>query len=156
MTLQKLHEGHLGIQRCRLHAKMAVWWPGLNKQIRRIFQNCQVCTKSNQPHMEPMLSPPLPTYPWQKVSSDLFTLQGQNYLLIVDSFSRFPEVVQLPSTSSQTVIKILKSVFARFGIPEVLVTDNGPQYASKHMAEFATSYGCQHTTGSPYYPQGNG
>ena len=103
MTLQKLHEGHLGIQRCRLRAKMAVWWPGLNKQICRIIQNCQVCTKRNQPHTEPMLSPTLPMYPWQKVSSDLFTLKGRNYLLIVDSFSRFPEVVQLSSTSSQTV-----------------------------------------------------
>ena len=156
MTLPKLHEGHLGIQRCRLRAKMAVWWPGLNKQICRIFQNCQVCTKRNQPHTEPMLSPTLPMYPWQKVSSDLFTLKGRNDLLIVDSFSRFPEVVQLSSTSSQTVIGILKSVFARFGIPEILVTDNGPQYASKHMAEFAKSYGFQHTTSSPYYPQGNG
>ena len=156
MTLQKLHEGHLGIQRCRLRAKMAVWWPGLNKQICRIIQNCQVCTKRNQPHTEPMLSPTLPMYPWQKVSSDLFTLKGRNYLLIVDSFSRFPEVVQLSSTSSQTVIGILKSVFAQFGIPEILVTDNGPQYASKHMAEFAKSYGFQHTTSSPYYPQGNG
>ncbi|KAL5506378.1 hypothetical protein EMCRGX_G008003 [Ephydatia muelleri] len=103
-----------------------------------------------------MLSPTLPMYPWQKVSSDLFTLKGRNYLLIVDSFSRFPEVVQLSSTSSQTMIGILKSVFARFGIPEILVTDNGPQYASKHMAEFAKSYGFQHTTSSLYYPQGNG
>ena len=115
-----------------------------------------MCTKRNQPHTEPMLSPTLPMYPWQKVSSDLFTLKGRNYLLIVDSFSRFPEVVQLSSTSSQTMIGILKSVFARFGIPEILVTDNGPQYASKHMAEFAKSYGFQHTTSSPYYPQGNG
>eukprot|EP00731_Ephydatia_muelleri_P017063 Em0010g161a len=54
------------------------------------------------------------------------------------------------------LIGILKSVFARFGIPEILVTDKGPQYASKHMAEFAKSYGFQHTTSSPYYPQGNG
>ena len=69
MTLQKLHEGHLGIQRCRLRTKMAVWWPGLNKQICRKIQNCQVCTKRNQPHTEPMLSPTLPMYPWQKVSS---------------------------------------------------------------------------------------
>ena len=105
--------------------------------------------------MEPMLSPTLPMYPWQKVSSDLFTLKGRNYLLIVDSFSRFPEVVQLFSTSSQTVVGILKSVFARFGIPEILVTDNGPQYASKHIAKFAKSYGYQHTTSSPYYPQSN-
>ena len=65
-------------------------------------------------------------------------------------------MVRLPSKSSQTVIEILKSVFARFGIAEVLVIDNEPQYASKHMAEFATLYGFQHTTSSPYYPQGNG
>ena len=106
-TLQKLHEGHLEIQRCRLCAKMAIWWPGLSKQIRRIIQNCQVCTKRNQPHMEPMLSSTLPTYPWQKVSSDLFTLKGLNYLLIVDGFSRFPEVV--PTTLNIFPNKWLKS-----------------------------------------------
>ena len=53
------------------------------------------------------------------------------------------------------MIEVLKSAFACFGIPEVLVTDNGPQYASKHMAEFAASYGFRHTS-SPHYPQGNG
>eukprot|EP00731_Ephydatia_muelleri_P016083 Em0009g507a len=68
----------------------------------------------------------------------------------------FPEVIQLPRTTSQTLIESFKLVFAHNGIPEELVTDNGPQYTSKEMKAFAASYGFQHTTSSPYYPRGNG
>ena len=75
---------------------------------------------------------------------------------MVDYFSRYPEVVQLRSTTSGAVISHLKSVFARHGIPEVVRSDNGPQYASKEFSEFAQSYGFQHITSSPKYPQSNG
>ena len=99
----------------------------------------------------------LAAYPWQRVSSDLFKLKGNKYLLGVDSFSRYPEVIQLTSTTTSTkVISVLKSVFARHGIPEEFVSDNGPQYSSQEMKEFALRYGFRHTTSSPHYPKGHG
>eukprot|EP00731_Ephydatia_muelleri_P016088 Em0009g512a len=101
-----------------------------------------------------MIPTALPKYPWQKIASDIFMLHGHTYLIIVDYFSRFPEVIQLPRTTSQTLIESFKLVFAHNGIPEELVTDNGPQYTSKEMKAFAASYGFQHTTSSPYYPRG--
>eukprot|EP00731_Ephydatia_muelleri_P028828 Em0020g472a len=155
-TLQKLHDGHLGIQQCRLRATAAVWWPGLSQQIHKMIQDCHVCTKRNVNPVEPMIPTALPKYPWQKIASDIFMLHGHTYLIIVDYFSRFPEVIQLPRTTSQTLIESFKLVFAHNGIPEELVTDNGPQYTSKEMKAFAASYGFQHTTSSPYYPRGNG
>eukprot|EP00731_Ephydatia_muelleri_P034108 Em0047g27a len=151
-----LHDGHLGIQRCRLRATAAVWWPGLSQQIHKMIQDCHVCTKRNVNPVEPMIPTALPKYPWQKIASDIFMLHGHTYLIIVDYFSRFPEVIQLPRTTSQTLIESFKLVFAHNGIPEELVTDNGPQYTSKEMKAFAASYGFQHTTSSPYYPRGNG
>ena len=83
----------------------------------------------------------LPDYPWQKAATDLFELKGATYLVVVDYFSRFPEVIQMKSTTCRGVISALKTLFARYGIPEVLVNDNGPQYSSTEFAEFATAYG---------------
>ena len=60
------------------------------------------------------------------------------------------------SFTSFNVIVALKSIFARHGIPEIIRSDNGPQYSSREFAEFATSYGFRHTTSSPRYPQSNG
>ena len=104
---------------------------------------------------EPLLTTPLPKYPWEKVATDFFQHNGSTYLLAVDYFSRYPEVIKLNSTTSQAVIS-LKSIFSHHGIPTVLVSDNGPQFDSRDMKEFASTYGFQHITSSPYYPQSNG
>lgn len=139
-----------------MRATAAIWWPGLNRQIQEMIQNCHVCAKRTLTPREPMVPTVLPKYPWQKIASDIFMLRSHTYLIIVDYFSRYPEVIQLPRTTSQTLIETFKRVFARNGIPEELVTDNGPQYTSKEMKEFAASYNFQHTTSSPYYPRDNG
>ena len=93
---------------------------------------------------------------WQVVGTDLFELNKLNYLLVVDYFSRYPEVLQLTSTTSMSVISALKSVFSRHGIPEIVRSDNGPQYSSAEFMSFASSYGFQHLTSSPKFPQSNG
>ncbi len=98
----------------------------------------------------------LPEYPWQIISTDLLELKGANFLLVVDYFSRYPEVLQLTSTTSAMVIKALQSVFAQHGIPEVVRSGNGPQYASQEFTEFASSFEFKHITSSPHYPQSNG
>ena len=155
-TLMKIHQGHQGIERCRARAKAAVWWLKMSSQIKEMVQTCPDCAKYLSPPREPMISSTLPDYPWQKVSSDLFQLHGHSYLLVVDYFSRYPEVVKLSSTTSQSIIKSLSSIFARHGIPEELISDNGPQYSSQEFADFARQYNFCHTTSSPHYPQGNG
>ena len=127
--LSKLHQGHQGIERCRQRAQISVWWPGISSQIEEWVKMCQRCTKVNQPRKEPLMPSALPTYPWQKVGTDLFVLKQANYLVVVNYFSRYPEVIKLTSTTSQSVIVALKSTFARHGIPEIVVSDNGPQYS---------------------------
>ena len=101
---------------------------------------------------------PLPTYSWQKAGTDLFVLNGENYLLVVDYMylSRYPEVIHLKNTTSQSIIAALKSIFSRHGIPETILSDNGPQYASQEFADFASSYQFTHVTSSPHFPQSNG
>ena len=78
------------------------------------------------------------------------------YLLVVDYFSRYPELVKLTSTTAPSVVNALKAIFARHGIPTRLRTDNGPQFDCAEMNSFASSYAFKHTTSSPRYPQSNG
>ena len=102
-----------------------------------------------------MIPTELPEYPWQKVGTDLFHFKGSTYLIVVDYFSRYPEVQKLASTSSRSVIEVLKTIFSRFGIPEVVVSDNGPQYSSLEFKQFAEGYDFCHTTSSPLFVQSN-
>ena len=155
-TLEKIHVGHQGIQKCQLRANTAVWWPGMSKQITRLVKTCPECTKHSKPSREPLLSAPLPSYPWQKVGADLFYFKGKTYLVVVDYFSRYPEVLKLQDTTSKGLITALKPIFARHGIPEILISDNGPQFASQEMKQFASMFGFTHITSSPHYPRSNG
>lgn len=95
-------------------------------------------------------------YPWQKVATDLFEWRKNTYLLVVDYYSHYIEIVKLTTTTSAIVIRQLKSIFARHGIPKELVSDNGPQYSAEEFACFAKEYGFQHLTSSPKFPQANG
>lgn len=99
---------------------------------------------------------PLPELPWQRVATDLFEWQKVTYLLIVDYFSRWIEIARLDQTTATAVIQHTSSIFARHGIPEIVVSDNGPQYTSEAYSSFAGTYGFKHITSSPYHPQGNG
>lgn len=90
---------------------------------------------------------------------DLFYLEEKDYLLVTDYFSRFPEIALLSSLTATTIITHLKSFFARHGTPEVVFTDNGPQFRKIQGSEFqkfAESWGFEHRTSSPRYPQSKG
>jgi len=151
-TLKKLHCGHQGIQRCQLHAKSSVWWLNISKFIQNYISQCLECQQSLIPPREPLIISPLPLHPWEKVASDLF---HKTYLIVVDYFSRYPKFIQMTSTTFVAVIKALKSVCSRHGVPSVFMSDNGPQFVSKDMREFTSSYGFDLLTSSLLYPQSN-
>jgi len=102
------------------------------------------------------MSHEIPDRPWAKVAVDLFQLGNKDYLVTVDYFSSFFEIDRMYSTTSETVIKKLKGHFARYGIPDKFVSDNGPQFVSEGFGAFAQSYGFRHTCSSPHHHQSNG
>ena len=122
------------IQRCILRTKTSVWWPGITRQITEMVQQC---ARERPPQREPLTLSSLPAFPWQRVAADLFCLQGSTYLLVVDYFSRYPEVIKLRNTTSICIIEAPKAISSRHGIPETLVSDNGPQYSSHEFVEFS-------------------
>ena len=152
-TLRKIHQG---FQKCRSRVSTAVWWPGISRALEDFIKVCPECQQTVPARREPLISTSLPSYPWEKLAIDLFDLKSKSYILIVDYYSHFVEVQQLQAITTSCVISFLKPIFARYGIPATLISDNGPQFTSTEMKQFAETYGFCHITSSPYYPQANG
>ena len=156
--LELIHVGHLGAEKQKRLARDLLYWPNMNRDIDMNVQTCGVCLKYRKAQSkEPLLETECRKWgPWDRVGMDLMTWERKEYLVIVDYFSNYPELALLTSTSSESVINQVKSVFARHGIPRVVVSDNGPQFSSSKFRDFAKTYGFKHETSSPYYPRANG
>lgn len=104
-----------------------VFWPGINAEISEMVTQCGACIENQRyQQKEPLISHEAPTDPWYKVGMDLFSYKNKDYLVVVDYYSNYPEVCTLSNTHSSTIISHTKSIFARHGIPKVIVSDNGP------------------------------
>lgn len=154
--LALLHEGHLGIEKCKGLARSCLFWPGLSQDIEKYVGKCTTCNAfCRHQQKEPLIPHPVPERPWEKVAADIFQLFGNDYLLVVDYYSKYPEVCLLQGKTANSLIPHLKSIFARHGIPCEMVADNMP-FASAAMQTFATSWKFKITTTSPRYAQSNG
>lgn len=117
-VLQRIHEPHQGINKCRERANISVWWPGLSRQLKEVVKRCPTCIKQLVNTAEPANPSELPDRPWQKLAADLFGLKNQQYLLVIDYFSRYVEVDKLPNATSPDIMVHLKSMFAQHDIPD--------------------------------------
>lgn len=152
-----LHESHQGISKCRDRARMTVWWPFISRDIKTMIDKCSVCRQARPTQQEQPLKPiELPQYPWQQLGTDLMEFQKKTYLVVIDYYSRWIEVKHLTSTTSKAVIDRLKSMFVSFGIPQTIISDNGPQFGSQEFQNFMREWGVCHKTSNPYTPQENG
>ena len=155
--LQCIHSSHLGIEKCKRRARDVLFWPGMISQIQDTVSNCQICcTYQRNNAREPLLPHEVPDRPWAQVGADLFIFNNQYYLILVDYYSGFVELNLLNTTTSNEVIVHCKSQFARHGIPDKLITDNGPQFSSDNFKQFVSNYSFEHHTSSPHYPRSNG
>ena len=154
--LERIHTGHMGVQKCKERARDVLFWPGMCKEIETMMEKCLTCQEyRNAQKKEPLRPHDIPVRPWQMFATDLFVWNNTNYVLVVDFYSNYFEIAQLASTKSSTVIQHIKSIFARHGIPEIVISENGPQYSSEEFHQFSTTWGFVHKTSSPTYPQSN-
>ena len=128
--LTMIHEGRLGLGKCKLKVTDTVYWMGINKQLEQLALNCKLYLKySKAKGKQPSnmsLGQEIPIHPWTKVATDIFYFDGDSYLLIVDYTSRFPTVRKLTSTTVKHVASQMKLVFSEYGWVETIISDNGP------------------------------
>ncbi|UYV82717.1 K02A2.6-like, partial [Cordylochernes scorpioides] len=155
--LSLLHKAHRGINSTLSLARSTFYWPGMCQEVEEFVKKCRICQKySRNNTKEPLIPHETGNYPFKKIGVDLFEIEGRKYLGIVDYYTKYPEMFELRSTKAEMVIEKLKEVFARFGVPEIMMTDNGPPFQSTEMMEFAKEWNVTHTTSRPRFPQSNG
>lgn len=155
--LGQLHHTHPGIVRMKALARSYVYWPGMDADIEAKVRNCVNCaTAERSPVKTHLASWPLSTYTWERIHIDYAKYKGQNFFLVVDSFSKWPEIIKTSSTTTAATIEMLEEIFSHLGYPEYIVSDNGPQFTNPEFAKFCGKYGIKHIKTNPYSPASNG
>ena len=134
---------------------MYVWWPGINADIEK---SVRLCGKCQEVRSSPPVAPLHPwKWPWARLHVDFARpFQGKYILVSIDAHSKWIEAVCTSTTSSSAVIEELRTLFAKFGLPESIVSDNGSCFVSEEFKSFLKRNGIKHTTSEPYHPATNG
>lgn len=156
--LEDLHQSHPGVSRMKSIARSYFWWPSLDKQIEELASHCTSCQSlRHSPTAAPLHHWSWPLHPWQRIHIDLAgPFQGKMFCIIVDAHSKWPEVFELTTTTSDKIIAICRKLFAAYGLPNQLVSDNGPQFVSHEFETFLKLNGVKHLKSAPYHPATNG
>ena len=158
--LDMLHSTHMGVSSMKSLARGYVWWPGLDGEIERITKSCEACCLNQRlpnrtvPH--PWVAP---TGPWERIHIDFAgPFLGHMWLLTTCAYSKWLEVtrMRIGSTKSSDTIRVLRDLFGRFGLPQVCVSDGGPQFTSHEFEDFMKKNGISHIPTPPYHPASNG
>ena len=156
--LLELHTGHLGVNRMKALARNIVWWPGIDRAIEERVQQCSLCqTQRPVPQKAPLQPWSWPTRPWSRIHIDFAgPMLGKMFLVVIDAHSKWLEVIPMSTSTALTTIQTLRTLFAQFGIPESIVSDNGPQFVSAEFEQFCKRNGIKHIRVAPYHPSSNG
>ena len=157
-VLCELHTSHPGIVKMKSLARVHVWWPGIDKCIEQLVRECETCQSvRNNPSLTLLHLWSWPDAPWKRIHVDFAgPFQGSMFMVIVDAHSKWLEVVPMSTIMTEKTLDVVRSMFARYGLPEQLVSDNGPQFISSEFERFMKENGIKHIRTSPYHPASNG
>ncbi|KAK7579781.1 hypothetical protein V9T40_008715 [Parthenolecanium corni] len=154
--LDELHFGHIGMVRMKMLARQYCFWPGIDKDIENLGRSCETCPQK-LPAPNKVWHPwNYPEGPWCRLHIDYAEFEGKYLLIIVDAFSKWLEVVPTSNMTATATINILRDQFARFGLPKLVVSDNGTQFASEEFAAFIKQNGIRHAFSAPFHANSNG
>ncbi|XP_030380964.1 uncharacterized protein K02A2.6-like [Scaptodrosophila lebanonensis] len=157
-VLQEFHKSHLGMVKTKMLARSYVWWPNMDLEIENLIRECIACQES-QPSPEKSTLIPWKSngQVWSRIHVDFAGPINNFYLLIcVDSFSKWVEVFKTKEITSSFTIKTLRELFCRYGLVDVLVSDNGRQFTSEEFRIFMANNGIKHVLTAPGHPATNG
>lgn len=157
-VLKEIHVGHMGIVKMKSIARSVVWWPGIDGDIEGMSRSCVTCAADSPAPPRAPLSPwPHITEPWSRLHVDfLGPYEGRTFFVMIDSTTKWLEVQQMQRTTAGAVIRVMREIFARFGLPKEVVSDNGPPFTSKEYHEFMKRNGVKVTFAPAYHPSSNG
>lgn len=128
----------------------------MSDEIEKCVAKCSICSKfARKNTKEPLIPHQVPRRAWEKIGTDILQFGSQDYIVVVDYFSKWIELCKIPDKTAATIINVLKIIFARFGIPETVMSDNMP-FASFEFKDFAREWYFDSVTSSPLYSQSNG
>ena len=149
--LPRLHQDHLSATKVQQNARQHLYWPGLDADIADYTRRCQECICRSQPPKEPLQAHDVPQEPWERIVMDYFYMNGRLYILICDYFSKLPFLFQVKTMSFANLKDHLEELFSVEGIPNEIMSDNGPPFNGKEFSSYLTGLGIRHTTSSPNY-----
>ena len=157
-VLGELHVSHPGIVRMKSLSRRHIWWPNLDKDLEEMVSKCTPCQANhNKPPPAPLHPWSWPTGIWQRIHIDFAgPFLGHMFFLVIDAYSKWLEIFVMPTTTSSKTIEVLRSLFARYGFPNQIVSDNGPQFIAEEFESFCKFSGIHCITGAPYHPSTNG
>lgn len=167
--LKQFHDdvtaGHMGVGKTAMRIKANYFWPGVDSDVRKYVRKCEICAANKVPNTfakPPMGKQRFVSQPWQIISMDFLgpyprSKNGNTTMLVVtDMFSKWVELFPMRSAVSKKVIEFLENrIFLTFGIPKVIISDNGSQFVSKEMKAFLEQYGVKQWLNNHYHPQSN-
>ena len=139
-------------------ARSVIWWPGIEKRVEEMAQKCESCQcLRNEPALTVLHPWTWPTRPWQCLHIDFASpFLGKSFLIIVDTHSKWLEVIPMMTTMAEKTITELSRVFTARGLPEQLVSDNRAQFTSDTFQQFLKENGIKHVHSAPHHPSTNG
>ena len=96
--------------------------------IEKMVSKCIICAKDRPVPTEPLMSSSFPSRPWERLAMDSFELYGIVYIIVIDYYSRWIDIKRLDNMSSESIVYVLKEIFASHGIHDIIISDNGPQF----------------------------
>ena len=156
--LDELHEGHCGTVAMKSIAGSYIWWPGMDENIENIARACEQClVVQNNPAKCQLHLWEWPSKKWERIHIDYAgPYKGWMYLIVVDAYTKWPEVVLKQNVNSKSTIDSLRTLFAQHGLPDQIVSDNGSNFTSDEFESFCVENGIKHKLTEPYNPQKNG
>ncbi|CAH8821629.1 unnamed protein product [Trichobilharzia szidati] len=153
--LDDLHSAHLGADKMKSLARLTCWWPEIDADINKRSKSCLHKLSYGKSSWKPW---PTSCEVWQRIHADYCGpfLNSYYALIIVDSYSGWPEVIITDSPNAKFTHRALRKIFSRQGIPDVLVTDNGTHFTEKNFNDWLKHIGCRHLYTAPRHPQSNG
>lgn len=163
--LKLLQEGHRGMSGMKTKARETFWWPSMDRNIEEHVRGCVECMCSDKTHRveeSPIASTNFPSKPWERVAMDIcgpFSAKGltnKYALVLIDYYSKWPKVAFTGDIKASNVIKFCDQIFRREGCPDMLVTDNGPQFLAEEFKVYLTKMAISHHTTAVYNPRESG